>query len=208
MKRCSTCGRTFDGDIDFCLHDGTRLGADPGGYQSSGEIPTQVIEQPRNTPFPAPPPVPVAQPSRWIYQVVGILCGLVIVFGYLALFRPSSDNSVQTKNTSAESNKAPETTPKPTGTPLVPPSPPPPTVSQAVTGVATVNSPRDGYLALKSEPCVAPCGVTYVKIPHGTRINLESCKAAVEIADRRPGHWCYTSYGGVSGWIFDGFVTR
>jgi uncharacterized protein YraI len=47
-----------------------------------------------------------------------------------------------------------------------------------------------------------------VKIPHGTRITLESCKAAVEIADRRPGHWCYTSYGGVSGWIFDGFVTR
>jgi hypothetical protein len=206
MKRCSSCGRTFDGDIDFCLDDGTRLGADMGGYQSSGEMPTQVIERPQSAGYPTPPPV-TPQPSRWIYPVVGVLCGLVVVFGYLALFRQSPDNAAQTKNTSAESNKIPDATPKPTGTPLAPPSPAP-TVSQVVTGVATVNSPRDGYLALKSEPCVAPCGVTYVKIPHGTRINLESCKTAVELADRRPGHWCYTSYGGVSGWIFDGFVTR
>ncbi|HEV7928875.1 MAG TPA: hypothetical protein VGP12_01945 [Nitrosospira sp.] len=206
MKRCSSCGRTFDDDTDFCLEDGTRLTADIGGYQSSAEMPTQVIERPHNIPYPGAPVV-VSQSSRWIYPVVGILCGLVVIFGYLAFFRQSPDNTAQIKSTAAESNKNTESTPKPTSTPFVPPSPPP-TVSQAVPGIVTVNSPRDRYLALKSEPCVAPCGALLVKIPHGTRITLESCKAAVEIADRRPGHWCYTSYGGVSGWIFDGFVTR
>lgn len=206
MKKCSTCGRIFDGDIDFCLDDGTRLSADIGGYPSSGEMPTQVIERPQNTPYPGPPVV-VSQSSRWIYPLVGILCGLVVVLGYLALFRQSSDNSAQTKNSAAEPNKTPETTPKPTGTLLVPPSPPP-TVNQTVTGVATVNSPRDGYLALKSEPCVAPCGVLRIKIPHGTRIDLESCKDILEVADRRQGRWCYTTYSGYSGWVFDAFVTR
>lgn len=80
--------------------------------------------------------------------------------------------------------------------------------NQAADQVVTVDSPRDGYLALKSEPCIAPCGRTLFKIPHGTTLSLGTCKDNFEMADRRRGRWCYTSYAGQTGWVFDGFVTR
>jgi hypothetical protein len=88
------------------------------------------------------------------------------------------------------------------------PTPTLPTVASSAFPIVTVNSPRDHYLALKSEPCSAPCGTMLLKIPHGTRLSLGSCKDNFEVADRRRGRWCYTSYGGYTGWIFDAFVTR
>lgn len=179
--------------------------------RTSGEMPTQGIPRPRNTEY--PPPVTTSSSSAWVFPLVGVLCGLVVVLGYFAFFRaPSTDSPVVTpKSTETrEPNNNVETRPtrKVETTPLPPPQPPPPPVSQTAYPVVTVNSPRDGYLALKSEACIAPCGTTLFKIPHGTRLSLGTCKDNFEVADRRRGRWCYTSYGGYNGWIFDGFVTR
>lgn len=212
MKRCSQCNQTYyDDDLNYCLSDGALLVADSTGFQSSGEIPTQIIPRMPVVHYPTPPPV-AAHSAKWVFPLVGILCGLVVVFGFFAFFRePSSDKVVvPQKNAEViEPNKSIETRrlPQVESTPV----PPPPSslpANRATYPVVTVNSPRDGYLALKSEPCVAPCGATLLKIPHGTRLSLGTCKDNFEVADRRRGRWCYVSYGGQTGWIFDGFVTH
>lgn len=209
MKKCPNCQQIFDDDTIFCTNDGTTLIADSGqhrfgGFQRSGDMPTQYVQRPQNTPSP-----PTAPSNRWIFPLVGILCGLVVVLGFVAFFResPSDKSVVAQKNTEAvESNKNTEARPsiQVEKTP-VPPPPPQPSGNQPYP-IVTVNSPRDGYLALKSDPCIAPCR-TILKIPHGTRLSLGTCKDTFEVADRRRGRWCYVSYGGQTGWIFDAFVT-
>lgn len=72
---------------------------------------------------------------------------------------------------------------------------------------ATVTSPDDGFLALKSEPCVAPCGTMLLKISHGTQLSIDTCKKDFEIADKKLGRWCNTSFNGQRGWVFDAFLT-
>ncbi|WP_428995635.1 SH3 domain-containing protein [Lamprobacter modestohalophilus] len=63
----------------------------------------------------------------------------------------------------------------------------------------TVNTPGDGFLALRSEP-TTKSGRRLVKIPHGTPIQLGTC-----LRDQG-GNWCQTSYNGLSGWVFDRYV--
>ncbi len=216
MKRCSQCGQTYpDDSFDYCLSDGALLiFADSGRSASSQETPTVIIPRPPITQFQTPPPVAAASSAKWIFPVVGILCGLVVVFGFFAFFKdaPSDRNATaQTNTENREANKPTETprSARVESTPVPPPpSPPPNSAQQTDYPVVTVNSPRDGYLALKSEPCVAPCGSTLIKIPHRTRLALGTCKDYFEVADRRRGRWCYTSYGGYTGWVFDAFVTR
>jgi len=208
MKTCPNCNQTFGEDNDFCLNDGTRLVAGSESFMSSGEMPTQYIPLAQNAPY---QPIVVSQSSKWVFPLVGVLCGLVVVLGFFAFFRESSSDkpAVPLKNTEVgESNKNIEIrrSPQVESTPV--PQPTPPSVKPAEYPVVTVNSPRDGYLALKSEPCAAPCGTMLLKIPHGTGLSLATCKDNFEVADRRRGRWCYTSYGGYTGWIFDAFVAR
>ena len=232
MKRCPNCNQIFDNGYDFCLNDGTLLVSEVGsrgfgGFESSGEMPTQVIPRAQNTEY--PPLVATSYFSSWVFPVVGILCGLVVVLGFFAFFREtSSDKAVVSQqytepreaNKNTESRPTREVEPTPVPPPSMPPPPlslpqrppppppPPPSVNQLAYPLVTVNSPRDGYLALKSEPCIAPCGTTLRNIPHGTRLSLGTCKNNLEVADRRRGRWCYTTYGGYTGWVFDAFVTR
>ena len=66
-----------------------------------------------------------------------------------------------------------------------------------------VNTPGDGYLALRSEPS-AQRGQRLLKIPHGTMLTLGRC-VAVAGDDRR---WCRTSYAGKTGWVFERYLRR
>lgn len=218
MKRCPTCNQTFGDENAFCLDDGTPLLGNIGnegfgGFQPSGEMPTQYIPRPQNTSAHVLP-----NSGKWVFPVVGILCGLVVVLGFFAFFRETSSEKAvvsqqytepreANKNTESRPTRQVEAPPLPLQ-PLPPPPSPPPSVNQLAYPVVTVNSPRDGYLALKSEPCIAPCGTTLLKIPHRTRLTLGTCKNNFEVADRRRGRWCYTSHGGYTGWVFDAFVTR
>jgi hypothetical protein len=62
-----------------------------------------------------------------------------------------------------------------------------------------VNSPGDGFLALRSEP-TSKSGKRLAKIPHGTPLRLGVCQPTSN------GSWCQTSYAGLSGWILDRYV--
>ena len=70
----------------------------------------------------------------------------------------------------------------------------------------TVNTPGDGFLALKDKPCAAPCGKTLLRIPHTTRLELGTCTGKEERIDGANGQWCQTRYAGTDGWVFDGFT--
>jgi hypothetical protein len=77
-------------------------------------------------------------------------------------------------------------------------TPPPP--SNKVT--AQVNSPSDGFLALRSQPS-AETGERILQIPHGASVMVIGClpKAAGKKA-----RWCRVDYNGHVGWAYDGFL--
>lgn len=68
---------------------------------------------------------------------------------------------------------------------------------------ATVVSPSDGFLALRSMPSTA-MGERLAKIPHGTRIYVGGCGPYV--SGSTSGRWCITSYDGKFGWVFDAYL--
>ena len=71
---------------------------------------------------------------------------------------------------------------------------------------ARVNSPNDGFLALRSIPDTG--GIMLAKIPHGTNIEIIGCqKNATQKPGKRRGRWCRTDYNGQSGWVFDAFLS-
>lgn len=75
---------------------------------------------------------------------------------------------------------------------------------QTVT-TARANSPRDGFLALRSEPN-SETGYRIAQIPHGATITVLGCPRASNVG-KMPGHWCQVVYNGQTGWAFDGFMT-
>jgi uncharacterized protein YraI len=66
--------------------------------------------------------------------------------------------------------------------------------------IVTVESPRDGFLSLRSEPSVR-IGRRLMKIPHATALTLGECRTT---ADKEI--WCRTSYSGETGWISRRYV--
>lgn len=70
---------------------------------------------------------------------------------------------------------------------------------------ARVNSPGDGFLALRSLPD-SETGERILKIPHGAMISVGSC-GPVTMPARRRGRWCQASYEGYRGWVFDTYLT-
>jgi len=78
-------------------------------------------------------------------------------------------------------------------------SPPKPSVN-----TARANSPRDGFLALRSEPN-SETGERIAKIPHGAVITVISCPKPSNVG-KMAGRWCQVTYNGQSGWAFDRFM--
>ena len=72
----------------------------------------------------------------------------------------------------------------------------------AYADTATVNTPGDGFLALRSEPSTKQ-GVRLGKIPHGTLLNLGGC-----VRPSATQRWCKTIYQDQIGWILDTYVIR
>ena len=67
---------------------------------------------------------------------------------------------------------------------------------------ARVNSPGDGFLALRTEPS-AETGDRILQIPHGATVTVNAC---LPKAPGKKGRWCRVDYNGNSGWAFDGFM--
>ncbi len=76
--------------------------------------------------------------------------------------------------------------------------------SSADTGTTTakVNSPADGFLALRSEPNAVANKI--MEIPHGSTIKVSDC---LESVIRKSGRWCQVDYNGNLGWVNNQFLT-
>ena len=86
---------------------------------------------------------------------------------------------------------------------VVKPTAPP--VVKSSTGNAWVNSPGDGFLALRSYPST-DAGYRILQIPHGANVRVLGCQSYTARVSGRSGRWCRVSYGGYTGWAFDGWL--
>lgn len=71
---------------------------------------------------------------------------------------------------------------------------------------ARVNSPNDGFLALRDKPN-AQTGARLAKIPHGATVYLENCEKGTVAISGRTGRWCMVTYNDETGWVFDAWLT-
>jgi hypothetical protein len=70
---------------------------------------------------------------------------------------------------------------------------------------ARVNSPGDGFLALRSEPD-ADYGDRIAKIPHGATVEINNCERSKVTIGGRTGRWCQITYNGQTGYVFDAWL--
>ena len=70
---------------------------------------------------------------------------------------------------------------------------------------ARVNSPKDGFLALRNQPD-ADYGERIAKIPHGSMITIENCDRSAVSIGGRSGRWCLVSWNGYEGYVFDAWL--
>jgi Bacterial SH3 domain len=89
-------------------------------------------------------------------------------------------------------------------TPATNSTPPPPPTPTGSAKTAQVNSPADGFLAMRSGPS-HKTGSQIMKIPHGATVNVYNCQGYTTIASKT-GRWCQVSYAGYSGWAFDAWL--
>lgn len=79
------------------------------------------------------------------------------------------------------------------------------TPNQSGYATAKVNSPNDGFLALRSNPDTET-GTQIMKIPHGATVVLNNCDKTTVKVGGRTGRWCDVEYGGKSGWVFSAWL--
>lgn len=70
---------------------------------------------------------------------------------------------------------------------------------------ATVDSPNDGFLALRSMPD-AERGERILRIPHGAEVVINNCENRRVTISGRTGRWCQIEYAGRTGWVFDAWL--
>ena len=95
-------------------------------------------------------------------------------------------------NESKNSNQPPFKTPEVPDQPVI------------TSRTARVDSPGDGFLALRNLPS-SDIGERIARIPNGATIPIGGCLPRMRIG-KRAGRWCKASYGGYSGWVFDAWL--
>lgn len=85
-------------------------------------------------------------------------------------------------------------------------STPRPKTKRSVKGYVRVNSPSDGWLALRTAPN-SRTGRLIIKIPHGTLLDVYSC-TSVRRSGKLRGRWCKTVYADYEGWVFDYYLVK
>lgn len=230
MKQCPECKTTYTDDtLTYCLADGNALVATETEAETVVRQGVRVdIDPPKTLPVPSP----VAEKKSGgaflkivLAVVLLVFLGLIVagVAGALFYFNFNTDNS----NIAAASP-----TPKPTATPTQTVDPEkerlqkelanlqkkleddakaetnktPPWSGDNDMPTATVNSPTDGFLALRSEPN-SETGERLAQIPHGTVVELQNCEKQKIKIGSRTGRWCMVTYRGQTGWVFDAWLT-
>lgn len=232
MKQCPVCKTTYtDRSLRFCLADGTELteiradaptavlgsGAGHQAAESPSE-PTIVVSR---------KPVPGRSTGKLaVFLIIGLLLGIAAIaalglagaaFYYGSTgsdpgtpVKPSPAPAVsptpdpekeRLKNEIANIQRKLEERNKNTG-----PSATPDTDDlDEFTATGIVDSPGDGFLALRTSPD-AERGKRIAKIPHGAEVKIMNCEKKAIVVSGRSGRWCQVEYNGTSGWVFDAWL--
>lgn len=231
MKHCPVCRNTYtDETLRFCLADGAPLNDLAGEQETVVRTAGQQmrVDIPQVPSIAAPPPVKNAGAGNGlkivlVILVVGILAIVVLGVGGLVFYRsmrnqaaandtlhtpsptppPAKDekddlrdqiaNLEKLINEQKNSNRSANGVP-----PAVPDQP------TATTGTARVNSPADGFLALRTYPS-SSVGDRITQIPHGASVSIGGCLGSTRIGSKT-GRWCRATYKGYSGWVFDAWL--
>ncbi len=233
MNTCPQCGTTYtDASLRFCLADGAELRSSTSEAETlvSGrrealrvEIPEQ--QQRQTSPNPPPEPKRTSFIAKLLLALFGIFLVVTIVIGgagAIYYFAGNSNKNVQT-----------ELPPSPTPTATVDAEKerlkkeladlqkklderaatntnkqrfPTPDDELDKARIATVNSPGDGFLALRTEPGTET-GERIAQIPHGSRLEVISCEPKSVKIGVRTGKWCLIEWNGRAGWVFDAWLT-
>jgi hypothetical protein len=228
MKQCPKCRSTYTDDgLRFCLTDGTRLTdvPDENETQVAGRGATVRVDALEGNTVDAKSPRSAASKVILIGGLAGLLLivviGLIGVLAYYGLRNTTKTTENKVDNKNVASNPIAVPTPdsekqrlqdelaniqkrlsqdeKNSNRPVSQPTPNAPDVVSA-----RVNSPNDGFLALRSRPDVA--GELVVKIPHGDTVTIENCNRRKVIIGGRAGRWCLISWGGYQGYVFDAWL--
>jgi hypothetical protein len=92
-------------------------------------------------------------------------------------------------------------------TPAPPRAPAAPKTDNTGFVTARVNSPGDGFLALRDKPH-AEFGNRLAKIPHGATVTIENCGPLQQRLGGRVGRWCMVTWNNQTGYVFDAFLDR
>ncbi len=198
-----------------------------GGEKMRVEIPQATATS--NIPRPVYVPAAVASSSGGGLKIftgvlaVFLLLAVIVIAGGLVFYFSSKDTGVVSKNTATNQSLTPSPVAaddkedlqkqianleklineqkknnQPANVPLTMPK------QQTTTTTARVNSPGDGFLALRTLPN-SEAGDRILKIPHGAAISIGACGPVVRPVSRT-GRWCQASYNGYSGWVFDAYL--
>jgi len=231
MKQCPACRTTYTDDtLQYCLTDGSTLIAADTEAETVVRHGVRVdIEQSRSKTQPTqfiPPSQARGSTGTVLKVVIGIL-----VLGLLGLLVAGGAGAFYYFSTSSTSISVATPTPKPSPTPSPTIDPEkerlqkelanlqkqldkekeaeannrPPVFETDEFPTARVNSPNDGFLALRSEPD-AEKGERLAQIPHGTVVTLENCEKEKVKIGNRTGRWCMVTYRGTTGWVFDAWL--
>jgi hypothetical protein len=221
MKKCPQCGSTYtDRTLSYCLTDGSPLEEDDPGrteafvvQDSEEQSPARQTERGRvNIGIPSLDEVETAEsgpgqkefvsdtgPVRrtnfglvalLVFFIVIVVAGVSVFVTYSIITgsnqQVSSDPTVdvlrkQLKELSEQVKKDGEK-------------------------VRRVNSPGDGFLALRDMPS-AKVGRRLAKIPHGSEVVIEGCQEKSVVIGGRRGKWCRARWNNTTGWVFDVWLT-
>jgi hypothetical protein len=120
MKKCPQCNSIFEDENEFCQNDGSTLinsemsqnpfqsfsSDTPTVITSSNDMPTVVAPN-----FQTPTPTPKVENSsnmKWVYPLLGLLVGVIVILGFLA-FSPQGSKESRSEQSSSSEKKEEKT---------------------------------------------------------------------------------------------------
>ena len=232
MKQCPVCKTTYtDTSLRFCLADGTELAElradEPTAVLSSG--PGGQTAGPASDPTIVVSRQPLSRKSNTkliLFVVIGLLLG-VAALAALGLAGAAFFYGSAGTETGPTSKPSPAPSASPTPDPekerlkneianiqrrleeqnknARSSQKPPADDVDEFTAKGIVDSPGDGFLALRTTPD-AERGIRIAKIPHGAEVKIMNCEKNAVVVGGRSGRWCQVEYNGTNGWVFDAWL--
>jgi len=232
MKQCPNCKTAYaDDSLSFCLNDGANLTSVPEAAEtvqmSFDKNPAHAGVAPDSVPTYFSPPIPQPPAKNAVSPIIIGVLGLLLLlaiggFAAFVLLRPTGDKNpvvavsptqsvsptaapndetakLKEEMTNLQKQLQNRKNQKPNAPAEIVPPPKQPG------NTARANSPRDGFLALRSEPN-SETGHRIAKIPHGAALTVVACPKPSN-SGKMAGRWCQVVYNGQSGWAFDAFMS-